>query len=325
MLIKPLTIGELTLPTNLIQGPLAGFTCSAYRELVWDYGDVAYCTTEMLSAADLIQNKQQRKRYVHRANNEAVLAYQLAGNKAEVLSLAAKIAVEEYGADIVDLNCGCPKQKIRKKGYGSKLLEMPENLIACLTAMRKAITCPLTVKIRLTENLENNITLVQQLASVGVDAISVHARTWQDHYGIACDWSSLAECVKAVDIPLIANGDIHSYNDLETIYEQTHAAGFMIARATTGAPWLFKQLTHQQTNIKPSSKRIGQLLLEHVDKLILLSNERSAILQTRKLARYYAKQIGCHKAINEQLNTIENYNDLKHLVVKFFDETVIID
>ena len=317
MAIKPLKLGNLHLPTNLIQGPLAGYTCSAYREMVWEFGHVAYCTTEMLSAIDLVTRKQQRPRYVHRAENEKLLAFQLAGNDPAILAKAAHKAVSQYQADIIDLNCGCPKTKIRKKGYGSKLIEDQQLIVACVKAMRDAIDVPLTVKIRLTMQTEANITLVEALQAAGADGITIHPRNWQTDYDTPCDWQQVRDCVQAVNIPIIANGDIKTREQLEILASQTGCAGFMISRASTGAPWLFQQLSESEFT-KPKNSKLAQLLLNHVTKLIALENETRALLQTRTLAKYYARHASVHDAFFEIIKQTSTFEHFAQLVKQYY-------
>ncbi|OYV54584.1 MAG: nitrogen regulation protein, partial [Legionella sp. 21-45-4] len=146
---SPFHIGALAFPNRLIQGPLAGYTCAPFRQLVYQFTPPAYCCSEMLSAHDLNhQSAEKARRFIYRAPEETRLCYQISGHDPHTLALAAK-KLETLGADLIDINCGCPKTKIRKKGAGSALLEKPSQLLSIIDSVRQAIRIPLTVKLRL--------------------------------------------------------------------------------------------------------------------------------------------------------------------------------
>ncbi len=318
--IKPLTIGNLYLPTNIIQGPLAGYSCSAFRSIIWQFGGAAYCITEMLSAIDLVTKRKQAKRYLDRADNESLLAFQLAGNDPLILGQATKILSEEYAADIIDLNCGCPKLKVRKKGYGSRLLESPTKLIKIIHAMRNNTQKPLTIKIRLPQQtLENNIKLLKLIEHAGANAIIIHARSWQDVYDIPCRWDEITAMVSEVNIPIIANGDVSNLDTLNTVFNKTQCAGIMISRAGMGKPWLFQQLIDPGTEV-PTKKKQGQLLLQHVKQLMTLETEQTAILQARGFAKYYARTANVLDDFCIKMKSIEHFSDLHCLVQHYFKD-----
>lgn len=156
-----LKIGSLILPNRLIQGPLAGYSCAPFRTLFNHYRSPAYCVTEMSSATDILHKHTRNSRYVYRSPQEQILAYQIAGIEPHTLAQAAQ-QLQFNGADIIDINCGCPKPKIRKKGAGSALLEEPEQLVRIVKEVRAAITIPLTIKIRIQGN-EKDFLLAKKL------------------------------------------------------------------------------------------------------------------------------------------------------------------
>ena len=165
---SPLLLGSLQLKNRLIQGPLAGYSCAPFRQLFNQFMPPAYCVSEMLSAHDVLHKHQPNERYLFRGEAEKTLCYQIAGTCPTLMAEAA-IKLEHLKASIIDINCGCPKPKIRKKGAGSALLEKPELLIKIVKAVRSAIKCPLTVKIRLM-NSEKNIVLAKEIADAGAAA-----------------------------------------------------------------------------------------------------------------------------------------------------------
>ncbi len=145
---SPFRIGSLQLPNRLLQGPLAGFSCAPFRQLYYKFLSPAYCVTEMISAYDVLHKHPITSRYLYRAPEETRLCYQISGHDPTIMAQAA-LRLEGLGADLIDLNCGCPKTKIRKKGAGSALLDTPALLCEIVGAVRRRISIPLTVKLRI--------------------------------------------------------------------------------------------------------------------------------------------------------------------------------
>lgn len=285
---SPLQIGSCTLPHRLIQGPLAGYSCAPFRTLFNRYIPPAYCVAEMSSAADVVHEHTKTSRYLYRAPQEPRLAYQISGTEPAVLAQAAA-RLQAYGADLVDINCGCPKPKIRKKGAGSALLETPERLISLVHAVRQAITIPLTVKIRI-QGTEEDWRLAQKIEAAGANALIVHGRRWIDDYGVAVDLQQIRRIKQAVTIPVIANGDIATPASLQHAIEVSGCDAYMIARAGSGRPWLYQELLEQRV-IEPGWAEKLTLFMTHLYDLATLEDEYKAVLQSKSLVRYYFGKI----------------------------------
>ncbi len=322
--IKPLTIGSKTFSTNLIQGPLAGYSCAPLRKLVWQYGDVGYCCSEMISAKDLIhRKKRQSRRYTWRDPQEKVLCYQISGNTAAEVALATRMLTQQ-GADLIDLNAGCPKAKIRKKGAGSKLLSEPQRLRAILSTMRENTDLPLTLKIRVDGDSgeENNLVVAEVAEQSGVDALIVHGRHWRDDYAVPCHVTQIKQLVSTVAIPVIANGDGKTAASIQHLLTSTGCAGIMISRAGVGQPWLFSKLAAELSGKVyplPSRQAIADLFLTHVSDLIALESdkpesEKFAVLQARKLAKYYARQMQLDTSFVTEVNQTHTFAELQRTV-----------
>lgn len=311
---SPLHIGSLTLPHRLIQGPLAGYSCAPFRALFYKYVPPAYCVTEMSSAIDILKKHSKESRYIYRAPDEQLLSYQISGTDPLIMAQAAA-RLETLGADLIDINCGCPKTKIRKKGAGSALLEEPQKLVAIIHKIREAISIPLTVKIRIQGN-ELDINLAQQIEQAGANAVIVHGRRWIDDYDIECNLNQIAEIKKNIQIPVIANGDISSVSSLNQAIRISGCDGFMIARAGSGRPWLYQELLEQRS-IKISEQEKIALFMEHLEGLSILEDEYKAILQSKSLVRYYFRS----RFTRQQLN---QFYDLKSLIEikSFLDSTL---
>lgn len=283
---SPFHIGNLKLPHRLIQGPLAGYSCAPFRELFAQFTRPAYCVSEMTSAKDILHQHTAQSRYLYRSPKEQRLAYQIAGNEKEVLAKAA-IRLEEEGADLIDINCGCPKTKIRKKGSGSALLEKPDHLMSLIETVKARIKIPLTIKIRIQGN-EQDLSLAKRIEDAGADALIVHGRRWVDDYDVPCDWLTIGQIKQAINIPVIANGDIHDAKSLKKAIDISACDAFMIARAGSGRPWLYQELLEQQPVCLTQKEQIN-LFMTHLQGLAALENEYKAILQSKRLVRYYFK------------------------------------
>lgn len=304
---SPWQIGALKLPHRLIQGPLAGYSCAPFRVLFNEFTPPAYCVTEMSSAMDILHKHSPQSRYIYRDPGEQILAYQISGNDPGILARAA-LLLQNRGADLIDINCGCPKTKIRKKGAGSALLEDPHKLLAIITAVRAAITIPLTVKVRI-QNPKKDVIIAQGIADAGADALIVHGRRWIDDYDVACNFHHIALIKQSVSIPVIANGDIFDLHDLEHAVSQTGCDAFMIARSGSGRPWLYQELLQSRPVAVNTTKKIN-LFMRHLEGLATLEEEYKALLQSKSLVRYYFK----NQLTKEQLNqfyTLQSFAEIQ--------------
>ncbi len=298
-MIKPLLLGGKSFPVNIIQGPLAGVSCAPFRLLTRQYSQPAFSCTEMISCKTLIhQPKLAYQRFVAKDPDEGAVCFQLAGSDPAELSQAVKIATD-CGADLIDLNCGCPVKKIRSKGAGSGLLTDATKLYQLISAMKRSTHVPVSIKIRVEgggdEKFNNEI--VKVVADAGVDFLVVHGRHWTEHY----------------ETPCLAS--------LKKMFE-TGCAGVMIGRAGVGQPWLIGQLIadiNQEEFIVPDQQAIGLIFIEHVVRLIhLLQSEKFAILQARKLAKYYGRGLADRTVFCEAVNVCEQLAELKTICLRYF-------
>ncbi|MCX7126180.1 MAG: tRNA-dihydrouridine synthase [Gammaproteobacteria bacterium] len=321
-MLKPLIIGKKQFDNNLIQAPLAGVSCAPFRELVWEFGGIAYCCTEMLSASHVAIGIDRSPRYNVRYPTEKNLCWQLSGNNPDILARASHSAIAQ-GADILDLNCGCPQPKIRKKNCGSKLLGDEKTLSLLVKAMRQDEKIPVTVKMRVDAGLGEfcDISVAKIIEEAGADAIIVHGRNWTHDYDIPAQLEVIAKIVSAVKIPVIANGDINSSKQLEKVFLETQCAGFMIARASVGQPWLFQKITQELMGKSfqiPSQFEIGQLFLRHCGGLIQLDGERNAVFQCRKLGKYYARALENKAEFLKELYEVDSFMKFEMIVLRYY-------
>lgn len=322
-MIKTLQLGNKTFPVNIIQGPLAGVSCAPFRLLTWRYSQPAFSCTEMISCKTIIhQPLLAQQRYLVKDPQEGPVCFQLSGTDPHELAEATK-RVTDYGADLIDLNCGCPVKKIRSKGAGSGHLTNPAKLYQLIIAMKQNTHLPVSIKIRVEGGSDDkfNHDIAQVVQDAGVDFLVVHGRHWTEHYETPCNYDEIQFFVEQLKIPVIGNGDIKDLASLKQMLA-TGCAGVMIVRAGVGQPWLIAKLMaemQQEKFMMPSSQEIAAVFIEHVERLIeLLKSEKLAILQARKFAKYYGRGIEQRTAFCEEMNVCESLLCLKEICKKYF-------
>lgn len=326
MFLKSLHLGNKEFPVNLIQGPLAGFSCAPFRELTWRYSKPAFSCTEMISCKTLLhQPIFTQQRFIKKDPHEGPVCFQIAGSESQEVAAAAKI-VTDYGADLIDLNCGCPVKKIRSKGAGSSLLTNPTRLFQLISALKQNTHVPVSIKVRV-EKLGHekfNQELVKVVSDAGADFIIVHGRHWTEHYETPCRYEAIQYFVENLKIPVIGNGDIADIDTLKSMFA-TGCAGVMISRAGMGQPWLIGKLMaelNQENFVVPSLPEIGKILIEHVEQLsLLLNSEKFAILQARKFAKYYARSMENKLEFFLLLNKCSALEEFSKIVTHYFGKT----
>ncbi|MDX2345441.1 MAG: tRNA-dihydrouridine synthase [Legionella sp.] len=283
-----LQIGTLKLSSRLIQAPLAGISCAPFRALFAQYTQPAYAVTEMISAHSILQHQKLNPRYLAHSNQEGPWCIQLSGQTPDLMYEATQIAAS-FKPDLIDLNCGCPKPKIRAKGCGSALMDSPKNLEAVVSAMRKATNLPLTVKIRTSGDTidKNYLEAANIIEACGADAVIVHGRHYSEDYDVAANYEHIKQVVERVNIPVIANGDVSDTKSMQACFDASGAAGIMIARASIGKPWLFQALLENKI-IQPTAFEILDLFKIHINQLAVLEgSEQVALFQARRLLKWY--------------------------------------
>jgi tRNA-dihydrouridine synthase B len=321
--VRPLEFGGLRLENNLLQAPLAGYASAAFRLLAWRWGRPGLLATEMISARALQQDTARQERYLARLPGEGPVAYQLWGCDPDALGEATRI-VDERGADVVDLNCGCPVRKVRAAGAGAKLMENPPLLGRLVRAMRAATRKPVTVKIRIgPDAATRNAVEVGRIAEgEGADLLTIHGRHARESYGTPCRLEAIAPVVQALTIPVIGNGDVVDGDSARRMFDATGCAGLMVGRGCMGAPWVFERIRKEldgETFDTPSMESIGQVLLKHHDLLVDLLGAERAIRQCRKLGSFYSKKLRHGKDFRNKLNACHERRTLRDLIAWYFE------
>jgi tRNA-dihydrouridine synthase B len=223
-----------------------------------------------------------------------------------------------HGADLIDLNCGCPMPKVRRKGCGASQLSDGSRLYKLVSALRASTDKPLSIKIRVdgASGTNFNSDVVKAINDGGADFIIVHGRHWSEGYETQVRLDEIAHIVQISKIPVIGNGDIKDYESLKSMFA-TGCAGAMIGRAATGRPWLFAELTamDQAKAFKlPTPSEIGALFLSHIEKLIGLENESRALMQGRQFSKYYARSAGLSPEVYLKFYTVKALEELRGLI-----------
>lgn len=285
--------------------PMAGVTDKPFRALARELGcDLAF--TEMISGK-AIEFKNPRTWDMLDIEGESPIGVQLFGSCPQVLSAAAKVA-EAEGANLVDINMGCPVPKIVGNGEGAALMRNPQLAEAIVRQVAAAVSIPVTVKIRAgwDKNSVNAPSLAERLAAAGAAAITVHGRTREQMYSGQANWGIIAQTVRAVDIPVIGNGDIWSGRDALAMQEQTGCAGIMLARGILGNPWLFaevKAALQGRVYQPPSLEQRIQMSLRHLRMELAYRGQDRGVLFMRKHLAWYLKGLPGTAALKGEIFT----------------------
>lgn len=315
-------IGKFTFNEPVFLAPMAGVTDTAYRIIAHDMG-CPLCYAEMVSSQGIHFRNERTLTMLESEPGERPLAMQIFANTPEMAAEAAKY-VEDLGtADILDFNMGCPAPKIVKNGEGSALMRDLDKAYAILSAIRKAVKMPFTVKMRKGWDDEHvNVLEIAKIAeAAGVDAIAVHGRTREQFYSGKADWDIIAEVKKTVKVPVIANGDVRTCQDLQKILDVTGADGVMIGRGAQGNPWIFKQLTNflrtGEILPKPTMQERAEVIIRHLDLLLKYKGDYIGPREMRKHATWYTRGITHGAILRDKFNKAEKREDFIDIIEKY--------
>lgn len=317
-------IKDIEFENNIFLAPMAGIADRAFRELCINYG-AGYTVTEMVSSKGLTMGDKKSKELLTLGETENPAGAQIFGDDAEIMAQAAKKCLE-FHPNIIDINMGCPAPKIAMNGGGASLMKNPKLAGEIVKAVSEAVDIPVTVKMRKGWD-DESITAVE-LAEIaeknGASAITIHGRTRQQMYSDKVDYDIIAKVKKAVDIPVIANGDVTDEQSAAIMLEKTNADAIMIGRGALGNPWIFRRINAylSECRVLPdvSINEKMAVMLKHIKKIIEYKGEYTAMREARHHAAYYTKGIRGGAALRKEISTFEHFEQLEELAYKIAKE-----
>ncbi len=316
-----LQIGSLELENWLILAPMAGITSLPFRLIVKKLG-AGLVTTEMVSAEGLIRGQKTTLSYLKSHPDERPLSVQIFGSKAEIMARAAGIVVKA-GANIVDINMGCPVKKIIKTGAGGALLRSPQRVKEIVTAVRRACQVPLTVKIRAGWFIDESVAVetARLIEDCGADAITIHPRFVKQGFSGKAHWNIIADVKEQLKIPVIGNGDVIDPSLALQMKGQTGCDGVMIGRGAIGNPWIFKQVLDMEDGRairQPGLHERRTLIMEHFRLLSVSIGEYRAAKTMRGLLLWYTKGLPHSSRFRGLITSVKDWNTLISALDQYF-------
>ncbi len=323
-------IGSVDLPSPFAIAPMAGMTDTAFRRLVKRHGGCGLVVTEMVSAEGLVRGIDRTLEYAEFTDEERPISIQIFGGDPQKMAAAAQI-VEGMGADIVDVNMGCPVPKIAKHNAGCSLMREPDQAARVIAAMTDAVRIPVTVKMRAGWNDEdrNAPRLAQMVEAAGAAAVTVHGRTAAQSYSGSADWNLVAEIAARLTIPVFGSGDcVEPEHLVERM--QMGVEGVLVGRGVLRNPWILKQAADLAAggSARPvTSMDRGRFLLDYVDLLLhervrddgkSVTHDKWIINKLRALGSYFTKGLENGSRLRTEINTVESLAELRDLIADFF-------
>lgn len=319
-------IGPYLLPNHLILAPMAGVTDRPFRKLCRRLG-AGLAVSEMVSANSLLWGSVKTRRRADHSGELSPCVVQIVGADPTLMAAAARYNVD-HGAEIIDINMGCPAKKVCNVMAGSALLKDELLVARILTAVVSAVKVPVTLKIRTGWDTEhrNGVTVACIAEKCGIQALAVHGRTRACGYAAAAEYDTIRAIKAAVTIPVIANGDIRTPEQARDVLAYTAADGIMIGRAAQGQPWIFQRIHHFLTSGEqlpdPHPSWARDILLEHLDNLYTFYGATTGVLVARKHLSWYAKGTPGAAAYRAVINRAHSMEQQLALTRNYFDRLI---
>lgn len=315
-------IGNVEIENQLVLAPMAGITNEAFRSICKEMG-AGLVVCEMISDKALSFHNAKTIKMTGVSQNEHPLSMQIFGADKETLVYAAKWIYENTDADIIDINMGCPVNKVAKRaGAGSSLLRNPNKVYEITKAVVEATPLPVTVKIRIGWD-ENNINAVENakmIEKAGACAIAVHGRTRAQMYSGHANLDVIKDVVEAVNIPVVGNGDIVDGPSALHMLEYTGCKAIMIGRGALGNPWIFKEINAYFAGKefkRPSKEEIYNMIVDQYERLLKLKGERLALLEMRSHVGWYLKGMQGSAQIKNKANQALSFEEVKKILKEY--------
>ena len=323
-LIQPISIGNIVIEHPVILAPMTDVTDMPFRHLVKRHG-AGLVISEMIASQAMIRQTRQSMLMIQKSNIESPMAVQLAGCEPEVVGEAAKLN-EDMGAEIIDINMGCPMKKVVNNYAGSALMRDEVLAGKILEATVRAVNVPVTLKMRMgwDDNSLNAPRLAKIAEESGIKMVTVHGRTRCQLYNGKANWPFIRQVKEAVKIPVIGNGDVVSLENAKELLEQSHADGVMIGRGAYGRPWFINQVIHylKDGTIIPDPTVHEQytIVKEHFEAMIEHYGERTGMLLSRKHLGWYSKGLRNSTDFRILINQEGEAENVREIIKRFFEE-----
>ncbi len=315
-------IGPYQLANNLILAPMAGVTDLPFRQLCKKLG-AGMAVSEMVSSNSLLWGSKKTQRRASHAGEIEPKSVQIMGTEPAMMAEAARYNADR-GAQIIDINMGCPAKKVCNVLAGSALMRDERLVGQILQAIVNAVNIPVTLKIRTGWDQDNrNAPRIARIAEdCGIQALAIHGRTRADQYHGNAEYDTIAEVKQQIQIPVIANGDIRSPEKARFVLDYTQADAIMIGRAAQGRPWIFREIRHYlntgETLPEPGLEEIRAILLDHLDNLYTFYGDYTGVRMARKHISWYSKGQQHGAAFRQLINRVDGAEDQKNMVEEFF-------
>lgn len=316
-------IDNITLQDNVLLAPMSGVTDLPFRRLVKSFGASLVISEMIASRAMILQTRESLKK-CQKDDTHYPMSVQLAGCEPDVMAEAAKLN-EDMGADIIDINFGCPVKKVVNGFAGSALMKDEDLATKIMEAVVKAVKIPVTMKMRLGWNYENlnAPSLAKKAENAGIKMLTVHGRTRCQMYNGNANWELISKTKEAVKIPIIANGDIKNSADAKKALELSKADGVMVGRACYGKPWLINQINQElkgeAVNAVPALVEQQKIILKHFDEMIDHYGEQVAIPLARKHIGWYSGGLKNSSEFRAKVNITQGAENVRNLIKDFYE------
>lgn len=321
--LNPLKIGPYQIDNPVILAPMAGVTDRPFRQLCKNLG-AGLAVSEMVGANSLLHGSEKTKRRANHEGETRPCSVQIVGADPTMMGQAASFN-EDMGAEIIDINMGCPAKKICNTLSGSALLKDEPLVAKILQSVVKAVKIPVTLKIRTgwDVNHRNGVNIAKMAEDCGIQALAVHGRTRSCMFKGEAEYQTIAEIKQAVSIPVIANGDITTPEKARFVLEQTQADGLMIGRGAQGKPWIFKEIMHfleyGEHLTPPTIDTIHHLMMNHMKNLYAFYGETRGVFIARKHISWYSKGQRHSSHFRQAFNNVATAQEQLTLTQEFFE------
>ena len=311
---EPWSIGPVQIPTRLVLAPMAGVSVQAFRRQGRRFGAGLVCS-EMVSSAGIEHRNERTLGYLRVASDEHPLAIQLFGSDPFAMAESARM-IEDAGADLVDLNFGCPVRKVTKTGAGATLLDDPEHAARIVASIADAVDIPVTVKLRrgMRDGSRDCLAVGPRLVDAGAAALTLHPRSAQQMYTGAADHALTAELVSLVDVPVIASGDICSHENACDVLQRTGAAAVMVGRAAQGNPWVLEEIVGGGAR-EPSREEIVAELVLFLREAVRELGERRASGFLKKFYGWYLGHGRFPREFKQELVVLDSTDEVERRLI----------